>query len=635
MRPDNVMEVPFFALILVLLLEITNAVHPACECLVFTSTFGKEKGIFKSPDFPKAYPPNIDCLLYTFIGSPDEIIEITFLEFDLKKTNLNCIRGDYVKLFLHLEGGEVNEYTPWAALLCGNLRDIPSPVLFSSGPALVLEFHSTSKTYNSSGFTGTFRFIDRRQFRSDGQKLTGTMCDYQFGSSDYSPTYGKFYSPRYPSSYPKNIRCSYRFRARLKERIRLVFEEVSLQKGDLSCLNRADLIRVYDGKSSSDPAIGVLCNEGTELEVLSTGPDLFIDFVANSDWPGQGFKASFQFQPIEDNSIDSDRIRLAGSSSTHSAGPNVSETRSSCDVAFSSDVSKNGSITSPSYPAPYPSRTTCRYEFQGRGRERVQIVFHDFNLFHPSEETKECENHDSLMAFVHIDGRMEKIDSFCGASIPKPVMSNGPRLKLEFQSLFASRYSRGFKASFSFTENFGIKTGTQLPEYPCAFVFNSNESRSGYFYSPNYPGFYPRDTECHYFFHGNLKERVHLHFNYFDVEGVLPCEATSASDYVEFSNFMARDRKYERHCGQLKEFSIDSDRKFFRVTFRSNDRLDGTGFNATYQFVDEVETFTAKTDSANSAHSNKFTSPPRTNNNFGFIVVVRLAIISLLCNIFT
>ena len=74
------------------------------------------------------------------------------------------------------------------------------------------------------------------------------------------------------------------------------------------------------------------------------------------------------------------------------------------------------------------------------------------------------------------------------------------------------------------------------------------------------------------------------------------CEAISASDYVEFSNFMTRDRKYSRHCGQLKEFDVASDRKFFRVTFRSNDRLDGTGFNATYQFLDEVESYTAKTD---------------------------------------
>lgn len=59
-------------------------------------------------------------------------------------------------------------------------------------------------------------------------------------------------------------------------------------------------------------------------------------------------------------------------------------------------------------------------------------------------------------------------------------------------------------------------------EYPCAFVYNSNVSKSGVFYSPNYPGFYPRDTECHYYFNGYEHEKVHLHFHYFDVEGVLP-----------------------------------------------------------------------------------------------------------------
>lgn len=80
------------------------------------------------------------------------------------------------------------------------------------------------------------------------------------------------------------------------------------------------------------------------------------------------------------------------------------------------------------------------------------------------------------------------------------------------------------------------------------------------------------------------------------------CEAISASDYVEFSNFLSHDRKYSRKCGQLKEFDIESDRKFFRVTFRSNDRLDGTGFNATYKFVDEVDLYAPKPSQKNMAH---------------------------------
>ncbi|GLH08658.1 Cubilin homolog [Gryllus bimaculatus] len=184
---------------------------------------------------------------------------------------------------------------------------------------------------------------------------------------------------------------------------------------------------------------------------------------------------------------------------------------------------------------------------------------------------------------------MEKIDSFCGSGLPRPLMSNGPRLMLEFRGIYSSSLARGFKATYSFIKNFGVTAGRQVDEFPCAFVFNSSEARAGAFASPNFPGFYPRDTECHYFFHGRAHEKVHLHFNYFDVEGVLPCEAITASDYVEFSNFMARDRKYSRYCGQLKELDIESDRKFFRVTFRSNDRLDGTGFNASYRFLSEMD----------------------------------------------
>lgn len=72
------------------------------------------------------------------------------------------------------------------------------------------------------------------------------------------------------------------------------------------------------------------------------------------------------------------------------------------------------------------------------------------------------------------------------------------------------------------------------------------------------------------------------------------CEAVSASDYVEFSNYLTRDKKYSRHCGQLKEFDVESDRKFFRITFKSNNRLDAVGFNASYVFFDEDDNYQMK-----------------------------------------
>lgn len=51
-------------------------------------------------------------------------------------------------------------------------------------------------------------------FLTDGQKVPGTQCDYDFTSSNFSLSKGKFFSPRFPSSYPAGVSCNYRFSAR-------------------------------------------------------------------------------------------------------------------------------------------------------------------------------------------------------------------------------------------------------------------------------------------------------------------------------------------------------------------------------------------------------------------------------------
>lgn len=93
----------------------------------------------------------------------------------------------------------------------------------------------------------------------------------------------------------------------------------------------------------------------------------------------------------------------------------------------------------------------------------------------------------------------------------------------------------------------------------------------------------------------------------------------SASDFVEFSNFMSRDRKYSRHCGQQKEFDVNSDRKFFRVTFKSNDRYDGTGFNASYVFMDDEGNYTTKPPTSNASTLKGKTCSTFSPTNFLFL----------------
>ena len=64
------------------------AIDSSCKCILFSSTYGKDYGIFHSPDWPTPYEDDINCLLYTFQGKNDQIVEITFDEFDLQKASL-------------------------------------------------------------------------------------------------------------------------------------------------------------------------------------------------------------------------------------------------------------------------------------------------------------------------------------------------------------------------------------------------------------------------------------------------------------------------------------------------------------------------------------------------------------------
>lgn len=281
----------------------------------------------------------------------------------------------------------------------------------------------------------------------------------------------------------------------------------------------------------------------------------------------------------------------AGSTSARAATPNRGEL---CRQWISSEVSKNGNFTSPNYPEPYPPDVHCSYQFLGQEDERVQILFTDFDLYSPHETVSKdlCEGVDVVMVFITIKGQKERVDNFCGNKLPPQLMSNGPNMTVDFHSnAVAASNVRGFRAIYRFLTNYGITSGVQASEgMGCTFYYNSTVRSNGTFMSPNYPGYYPRDSECSYFFLGkSASERVFITFAYFDVDGIPLCSPETASDYVEFSNFRTIDRKLPRHCGTKKPDKIDSDGDFFRVTFKSNDKFDATGFEAFYQFRSNID----------------------------------------------
>ncbi|XP_076307733.1 suppressor of lurcher protein 1-like [Tachypleus tridentatus] len=571
---------------------VVSAVSADCQCIVFDSTYNEEYGVFTSPNWPVPYEDNINCLLYTFITEENSLVKVVFEEFDLDRSNLGCKFGDYVKLYLHLNEPLVNQNTSHNIFLCGKLSDIQQ-THYSSGAALIFEFHSDWRQENNTGFRGTFRFFNKTLFETAGELTNGSKCDYNIDSNMINGSRGRFFSPQYPSIYPKNVDCSYRFAGNLNERVKIIFEQVHLQNNDLSCLINPDKIEIYDGESSKSPMIGELCNTDSFIDFVSTGPDLFVLFHSRGHFPSQGFKATFIFQndTVLEEDLDTpsmDRRKLSQDITTTVPMPPHQQW-------FNSGTSKNGTFTSPNYPEPYPDNFYCVYHFTARGRERIQILFTDFDLYLSDEGIKDCAGPtDVVMVFITINGQKERLNNFCGNNIPPQLMSNGPSMSVEFKSYQPLLAQKGFRAIYQFVTNFGISAGVQDPQQVCGFIFNSTERTNGSFTSPNYPGLYPRATECHYFFFGRGNERITLTFAYFDVEGVPPCTTDLASDFVEFSNFRTVDRKIPRHCGVKKPKIITSDGDFFRVAFKSNGKFDGTGFEAFYQFRNYVDPLTVK-----------------------------------------
>lgn len=50
-------------------------------------------------------------------------------------------------------------------------------------------------------------------------------------------------------------------------------------------------------------------------------------------------------------------------------------------------------------------------------------------------------------------GKYEPVETLCGDTLPKPIMSNGPLMMLDFRGKLSGKGNRGFKAEYIFLES--------------------------------------------------------------------------------------------------------------------------------------------------------------------------------------
>ncbi|XP_030371779.1 suppressor of lurcher protein 1 [Scaptodrosophila lebanonensis] len=484
--------------------------------------------------------------------------------------------------------------------------------------------------------TAAYRFLKRENFRTEGRLVPHSYCDFYFFASTNDDAdaalnvWRYFHSPRFPAHYPAHIKCAYKFIGRPDSCVEVVFEELQLPPvASGGC--QLDSLTIFDAETAHMAAvIDVLCAPSPQRRIVSSGPDLLIEFNASSNRTAKGFRGKYKFvpnkklllpapsmpvmeaavaikeqtakltPPAKANRLLTDvEVAKSGSGASLVFASPAGLVNEHCRQIFDSRVNKSGIFESNQLLGPFASAgnkkndgvtrvVQCRYEFQAQEPERIQIKFHDFNIPTERENSSNCMANDSLQLLTQVRGKFETQELFCGAFLPKPLMSTGKQMQLQFVGkqppVMTNKVQYyGFRAEYKFLTNFGIPSGTQLGN-DCSFMYNSTVKTSGLFHSPNFPGYYLEDVVCNYYFYGDDDERVVLRFTYFDVEGIGNCDHQTASDYVEFSNFMSTDRKFSKYCGKLQNFEVHSDGRFFRMTFHSNDRFVSNGFRALYTF---------------------------------------------------
>ncbi|VDK50201.1 unnamed protein product [Anisakis simplex] len=503
-----------------------------CTCIHFNVS-----GSFQTPNYPRSKPVSSStCILYSFIAPADHIIEILFNSFEFPPRT--------ERLFDDIPDGSIDEHTAYSGEFCG--REIePGRKFISLSNHFVFHVQFSGIT---RGFQGVHKFISNERFHQNATEIQ--PCRYSIEAAE-----GNVFSPQYPHYYPSNSNCTYFFPMRKAHKLMLKLKLLDFRP--FSC--STDYIDIYQ----MHPKIHLdkLCYDSIPPYSLSSTKGFILEFHSGSNQlsKNRGFHFWFKYfrEAKEDNSESSQATPFA-----YSASHAQIKSKSLCPVRITSPSMNTGpnaissaqmGIINSSIYSFNDEPFKCQFIFMGSGNERVHITFLQFNLFdrlHHSENSSmrlvhsifnsiqfdatvyskfRCDQMDHVTAHILIGTRMSRIDDFCGSETPPKLMSTKNLMTLEYvvrstkslRKMTPSKEHYGFVIQYEFRTDLGLSAMNADRNYDhvCYYVFNSSRHSYGSIFSPNHPGYYPRNIDCHYVFHGSEKEIVVIHFEYFDVEG--------------------------------------------------------------------------------------------------------------------
>uniref|UniRef100_A0AAX7U3F9 Cubilin n=1 Tax=Astatotilapia calliptera TaxID=8154 RepID=A0AAX7U3F9_ASTCA len=261
-----------------------------------------ETGAFNSPNYPDAYPPNVECV-WTIRSSPGNRIQLSFMLVNL---NSDC-QNDY------LEIREGNATGPLVDRFCGN--SLPSNYTSVIAHIMWVKFVSDASV-SGAGFRATFSHLY-------GVDVTGES--------------GQIASPLYPRTYPNNADYHWTVTVDGDSYIQIRFLDMDIE--DLyDCYY--DHLKIFDGPSIHYYPIGTFCGLNLPPPVRSLGSTVTVQFKSDAVLGGKGFLLEW--------------------TAIQNSGPPPTITPGACGGMLMTGETP-GFLYSPGWPENYPPNQECTW----------------------------------------------------------------------------------------------------------------------------------------------------------------------------------------------------------------------------------------------------------------------------------
>ncbi|XP_067326675.1 cubilin [Anolis sagrei] len=347
-------------------------------------TFHMERGAFNSPNFPEAYPQNVECV-WNIRSSPGNRLQLSFTDFQMEESE-GCTK-DYVEIREDsLSGQQMGRY-------CGNT--LPFNYTSVIGHILWIKFVSDGSG-SGRGFQATFAQLF-------GNNIVGSS--------------GQIASPLWPRNYPHFSNYQWTIMVNATQVIRGQFAEMDIE--DLfHCYY--DKLKVYDGLNTHAHLIATYCGRARS-SFTSSGSSVTLHFISDRSTSGKGFLLNW-------TAVD--------------APTDVEQT---IPIGACGGISRTGEtplfLFSPGWPAKYRNNAECTWVI------RALDSTVEFNILALDIESHRACNYDKLV-FYDGDNRLAPVlSTVCGREVPGPIRSTGDAMFIQFTS-DGSITGAGFNASY-------------------------------------------------------------------------------------------------------------------------------------------------------------------------------------------